>query len=94
MKVRMQKTSAQANDCPQRDRSATKRYEGVQTFMWICEDNFAEVPFDKAHLLELILSPDNLNRAYKAVVGNKAVAVLTRCRVSNCYRGSWPTRMS
>lgn len=71
MKVRMQKTSAQANDCPQRDRSATKRYEGVQTFMWICEDNFAEVPFDKAHLLELILSPDNLNRAYKAVVGNK-----------------------
>lgn len=67
----MQKTSAQANDCPQRNRSATKRYEGVQTFMWICEDNFAEVPFDKAHLLELILSPDNLNRAYKAVVGNK-----------------------
>lgn len=71
MKERMQKTSAQANDCPQRDRSATERYEGVQTFMWICEDNFAEVPFDKAHLLELILSPDNLNRAYKAVVGNK-----------------------
>ena len=71
MEGRMQKTSAQANDCPQRNRSATKRYEGVQTFMWICEDNFAEVPFDKAHLLELILSPDNLNRAYKAVVGNK-----------------------
>lgn len=71
MKVRMQKTSAQANDCPQRDRSATERYEGVQTFMWICEDNFVEVPFDKEHLLEIILSPDNLNRAYKAVVGNK-----------------------
>lgn len=71
MEGRMQKTSAQANDCPQRNRSATERYEGVQTFMWTCEDNFAEVPFDKAHLLELILSPDNLNRAYKAVVGNK-----------------------
>ncbi len=71
MEGRMQKTSAQANDCPQRHRSATERYEGVQTFMWICEDNFAEVPFDKAHLLELILSPDNLNRAYKTVVGNK-----------------------
>lgn len=67
----MQKTSARANDCPQRDRSATERYEGVRTFMWICEDNFAEVPFDKAHLQELILSPDNLNCAYKAVVGNK-----------------------
>ncbi len=29
MKVRMQKTSAQANGYPQRDRSATERYEGV-----------------------------------------------------------------
>jgi RNA-directed DNA polymerase len=29
------------------------------------------VPFDKEHLLERILSPDNLNQAYKAVVRNK-----------------------
>ena len=78
MKVRMQKTSAQANGYPQRDRLATERYEGVQTFMWICEDNFAEVPFDKEHLLELILSPDNLNRAYKAVVGNKGSGGIDR----------------
>ena len=35
------------------------------------EDNIVEVPFDKEHLLELILSPLNLNKAYKAVVGNK-----------------------
>ena len=41
----------------------------LQTYLF--EGNFAEVPFDKAHLLELILSPDNLNRSYKAVVGNK-----------------------
>lgn len=46
--------------------------------MWICEDNFAEVPFDKEHLLELILSPDNLNRAYKAVVGNKGSGGIDR----------------
>ncbi len=39
--------------------------------MWISEDNIVEVPFDKEHLLELILSPENLNRAYKTVVGNK-----------------------
>ena len=39
MKGRMQKTLAQANDCPQRDRSETEWYEGVQTFMWIHEDN-------------------------------------------------------
>ena len=35
MKGRMQKTLAQANDCPQRDRSETEWYEGVQTFMWM-----------------------------------------------------------
>ena len=67
----MQKTLSEINDCPQRDRSETEWYEGVQTFMWMCEDNIVEVPFDKEHLLEQILSPTNLNRAYKAVIGNK-----------------------
>ena len=67
----MQKTLAQANDCPQRDRSETEWYEGVQTFMWIHEDNIVEVPFDKEHLLEQILNPENLNRAYKSVMRNK-----------------------
>ena len=83
MKERMQKTSAFANDYPQRDRSETERlhgdasrhetsfYGGVQTFMWMTEDNIVEVPFDKEHLMEQILSPSNLNRAYKAVVRNK-----------------------
>ena len=71
MKGRMQKTLAQACDCPQRDRSETEWYEGVQTFMWICEDNIVEVPFDKEHLLEQILNPNNLNLAYKNVMKNK-----------------------
>ncbi len=83
MKERMQKTSAFANDCPQRDRSETEwfhdddschemfLYGGVQTFMWMTEDNIVEVPFDREHLLEVILSPDNMNKAYKAVVRNK-----------------------
>ena len=71
MKGRMQKTMAQANDCPQRDRSETEWYEGVQTFMWIHEDNIAEVPFDKEHVLEQILNPENLSHAYKCVMQNK-----------------------
>ena len=71
MKERMQKTSALANDCPQRDRTESEMYGGVQTFMWMTEDNIVEVPFDKEHLFELILSPSNLNKAYKAVVSNK-----------------------
>ena len=39
MKERMQKTSAQANDCPQRDRTESEWYGGVQTFIWMTEDN-------------------------------------------------------
>ena len=65
MKERMQKTSAQAHDFPQRARTESEWYEGVQTFMWMTEDNIVEVPFDKEHLLEIILSPSNLNKAYK-----------------------------
>ena len=71
MKERMQKTLSQVNGCPQRNRSETEWYGGVQTFMWMCEDNIVEVPFDKEHLFEQILSPANLNRAYKAVMRNK-----------------------
>ncbi|WP_277235571.1 hypothetical protein [Phocaeicola salanitronis] len=51
---------------------------GVQTFMWMCEDNIMEVPFDKEHLFEQILSPANLNRAYKAVIGNKGCGGIDR----------------
>ena len=71
MKERMQKTSAQANDCPRRARTESEWYEGVQTYIWMTEDNVVEVPFDKEHLLEVILSPANLNAAYKCVVRNK-----------------------
>jgi group II intron reverse transcriptase/maturase len=71
MKVRMQKTVAEAIDCPQRNRTESDWYEGVQTFMWMTEDNIVEVTFDKEHLLEAILDPANLNRAYKAVMRNK-----------------------
>ena len=39
--------------------------------MWMCEDNIVEVPFDKEHLLERIISPDNLLKAYKAVQRNR-----------------------
>ena len=39
--------------------------------MWMCEDNIVEVPFDKEHRFEQILSPANLSRADKAVMRNK-----------------------
>ena len=71
MKGRMQKTLAQVNGWPQRARTESERYEGVQTFLWMPEDNIVEVPFDKEHVLEAILNPYNLNNAYKAVVKNQ-----------------------
>ena len=83
MKERMQKTLSQVNGCPQRDRSETEWYGGVQTFMWMCEDNIVEVPFDKEHLFEQILSPANLSRAYKAVMRNKG------CRIRMCIWKAW-----
>ena len=72
MQERMQKTSAQANDCPRRARTESESYyEGAQTYIWMVEDNIVEVPLDKEHLLESILSPSNLNQAYKRVRANK-----------------------
>jgi len=35
------------------------------------EDYVVEVSFDREHLLEVILSPENLNKAYKTVFRNK-----------------------
>ena len=67
----MQKTLAEVKGCPQKDRTESEGYVGAQTVMWICEDNIVEVPFDKEHLLERILSPENLLNAYKAILRNK-----------------------
>ncbi len=71
MQGRTQKTLADVKGCPQRVRTASEWYEGVQTYIWMTEDNIVEEPFDKEHLLETILDPKNLNRAYKQVVKNK-----------------------
>ena len=62
MQERMQKTSPQGNDWPQRDRTESEGYEGVQTYIWMTEDNVVEVPFDKEHLLEVILEVDVIKR--------------------------------
>ena len=85
----MQKTLSEVNGCPQRDRSETEWYGGVQTFMWMCEDNIVEVPFDKEHLIEQILSPSNLNRAYKSVIGNKGCGGIDKMSCEHLF--SWLT---
>ena len=55
---------------PQKNRTESEEYEGAQTFMWIEDDKLVEVQTGSHNLLELILSPANLNRAYRQVVRN------------------------
>ena len=53
------------------DRAEPEGYVGGQTFMWITENNVTNVDRPQHGLLEEILSPDNLNKAYRRVKGNK-----------------------
>ena len=68
MKDEMQKTIPVG--CHQRARTESERYDGVQTFIEIVEDELVEVQSSRGNLLELILSADNLKRSYRQVVGN------------------------
>ena len=63
MPERMHKTETEVSGCPQGVRTESERYVAC---IWMVEDNVVEVPFDREHLLEAILSPDNLNKAYKS----------------------------
>ena len=71
MLERMHKTGTEVLGCPQRAKTESEWYVGAQTCIWMVEDNVVEVPFDREHLLEVILSPENLNKAYKTVFRNK-----------------------
>lgn len=57
-------------NCPRRDRTASEEHGGVQTFMEVKDEELVEVQLRGNNLLELILSPWNLNAAYRQVVKN------------------------
>jgi len=54
-----------------KDRSETESTLGVQTYMGITENNFTTIEQADYGLLAMILSPTNLNKAYKQVKSNK-----------------------
>jgi group II intron reverse transcriptase/maturase len=54
-----------------KDRTASEGYDGVQTCIGINEHQFTEVPFTEEKMLEYILCPANLNRAYRQVASNR-----------------------
>ena len=71
MKGRKQKISTKRDSYPQNNRTASDGYAGVQTYIGITENNLTEVLFTGDDLLEQILSPSNMNKAYKRVLSNK-----------------------
>jgi hypothetical protein len=71
MKERMRKISTKSDNYLENSRTESEDYQGVQTFIGITENHLTEVLFTKDDLLERILSPQNMNKAYKQVVSNK-----------------------
>ena len=68
MKGEKQKTK---ESCPQRNSAERERYEGAPTLIGIVGDELVEVQLSSDRMLEYILTPDNLNRAYRQVKANK-----------------------
>jgi len=69
MKGRTQKISQDTSHVA--DRLETERILGGQTYIGITENNFTTIERADYGLLEMILSPQNLNKAYKQVKSNK-----------------------
>jgi RNA-directed DNA polymerase len=69
MKGRKQKISQDTSQVA--DRSETESKLGGQTYIGITENNFTNIEQADYGLLEMILSPTNLNTAYKQVKSNK-----------------------
>ena len=57
--------------CLQNSRAEPEGYVGGQTYIWIAENNLTNTDKPEYGLLEQILSPTNLNQAFKRVRSNK-----------------------
>jgi group II intron reverse transcriptase/maturase len=68
MNERKQKTGQ--DTCHLKDRAEPEGYDGGQTFLWMTEKGDTNTTERKPMLLEYILSPTNLNNAYRQVKQN------------------------
>jgi group II intron reverse transcriptase/maturase len=84
MKGRKQKISEQSETSPREDRTASEGYVEGQTFIWITENNITtnNHRLEKG-LLEQILSPLNLNAAFKQVRRNKGAGGIDKMEVES-----------
>ncbi len=84
MKGRTQKIFDQAKTSKQNNRTESEGYVGGQTFMWITENNRINNPNETGYdLLEMILSPTNLNLAYQKVKQNKGSSGVDKMEVES-----------
>lgn len=81
MKGRKQKISQ--DTWLQRDRAEPETYAGGQTYIGITENNFTNADQTGYGSLEQILSPTNLNQAYKKVKGNKGSGGIDKMEVES-----------
>ena len=69
--------------CLQKIRAEPKGYAGGQTFIWMTENNLTNADKPEYGLLEQILSPPNLNRAYKRVRSNRGSGGIDKMEVES-----------
>ena len=69
--------------CQQTDRAEPEVYAGGQTYIRITENNFTNAEPTDYGLLEQILSPTNMNEAYKKVKGNKGRGGIDKMEVES-----------
>jgi len=82
MKGRKQKTFEASKAWPQKNKTESEGYVGGQTFMWITEKESINKKYQNSFgLLEMILSPSNLNAAYLTVKRNKGVGGIDKMEV-------------
>jgi group II intron reverse transcriptase/maturase len=81
MKGREQKISQ--DTYLQNSRAEPEGYAGGQTSIWITENNLTETNRPEYGWLEQILSPSNLNRAYKRVRNNKGSGGIDKMEVES-----------
>jgi RNA-directed DNA polymerase len=69
--------------CLQKSRVEPEGYAGGQTFIWMTENNLTNADKPEYGLLEQILSPTNLNRAFKRVRSNRGSGGVDKMEVES-----------
>jgi group II intron reverse transcriptase/maturase len=82
MKERKQKNPSQGT-CTQKNRTASEGYAGGQTYIGITENNLTDTHPLGYGLLEFIVSPSNLNAAYRQVKRNRGAGGIDKMEVGS-----------